>query len=426
MSSDYEEAKRFRKIINTIKTHWLLVSILISILIGFTIGISLKSAKVDKDIVQWLTLPGNLFIRSLELLIVPVVFVGVVAATGSLSAKSNLKITLICVGLCFLTHILATLVGLIGSLVLVSLSSKNNNSQDRVQSVGKQKTAFDIIADILRNLIPKNIIKATTSQELTRYYLVNTTNSSEYVRKVEYIDGTNILGVLIFALLIGLSASVLDKRAEMFREFFRSCNDVVILVLRWLILVAPLGIASLIIEAIYEVDDLGESFKKIGLFTGLCIVALLFYGFFVLALMVFVFTRKNPFKYYLSFLEPMLLAFASTSGAVCIHKSIDICENELEIDSRMARFTIPFYTTLQGDGSSIFIVMACAFLSNYFGFELTAGDYIVIIIMTSILCLCLPSVPSSSIVTILVVLNAINFTEVNIAILYTVEWLLDR
>lgn len=426
MSSDYVEVKRYNKIIKALKTHWLLVSILVSILIGFSIGIGLKSGQVDKRIVEWLTLPGNLFIRSLEMLIVPVVFVGVVSATGSLSAKSNLKITLICVGLCFLTHILATIVGLFGSLLLISLSSKNPDSIAKIESVGKQKTAYDIIADILRNLIPKNIIKATTNQELTKYYLVNTTNSSEYVRKVEYIEGTNILGVLIFALLIGLSASVLDKKAELFREFFRSCNDVVILVLRWLILVAPVGIASLIIEAIYDVDDLGESFKRIGLFTGLCIVALLVYGVFVLSLMVFAFTRKNPFKYYLSFLEPMLLAFASTSGAVCIHKSIDICENELEIDSRMARFTIPFYTTLQGDGSSIFIVMACAFLSNYFGFELTAGDYIVIIIMTSILCLCLPSVPSSSIVTILVVLNAINFTEVNIAILYTVEWLLDR
>ena len=60
----------------------------------------------------------------------------------------------------------------------------------------------------------------------------------------------------------------------------------------------------------------------------------------------------------------MLLAFASTSGAVCIHKSIDICENKLKMDSRLSRFTIPFFTTLQGDGSSIFIVMACAFLTN--------------------------------------------------------------
>ncbi|CAF0783862.1 unnamed protein product [Brachionus calyciflorus] len=414
------------KFLKILKNNWLLVSILLGILIGFGLGIGLKNAKfIDKDSIQWFTLPGNLFIRSLELLIVPVVFVGVVAATGSLSAKSNLKISLICVGLCLLTHILATLTGLAGSLILVGLSS-NEIQQNAGSSVGKQKTTYDIIADILRNLIPKNIIKATTNQELTRYYPVEGSNFTKFTKKVEYIEGTNILGVLVFALLIGLSASILDKKAELFREFFKACNDVVILVLRWLILIAPIGITSLIIEAIYDVDDLGDSFKRIGLFAGLCVAALLLYAIVVLGGMVWLFTRKNPFKYYYSFLEPMLLAFASTSGAVCIHKSIDICENDLKIDSRLSRFTIPFYTTLQGDGSSIFIVMACAFLADYGGVELTAGDYVVIILMTSILCLCLPSVPSSSIVTILVVLNAVNYTDVNIAILYTVEWLLDR
>ena len=247
-----------------------------------------------------------------------------------------------------------------------------------------------------------------------------------YDRKVEYIEGTNILGVLVFSLLIGLATSVLDEKAKLFRDFFKAANDVVILVLRWLILVAPVGIASLIIDAIISVEDLGQSFKQIGLFTGVCIGVLLFYCVVVLGGMLFVFTRTNPLKYYYFFMEPMLLAFASTSGAVCIHKSLDICENKVKMDPRLSRFTIPFYTTLQADGSSIFIVMSCGFLATYANVSLSVGDYVVIIIMTSILCLCLPSVPSASIVTILVVLNAINFSFLNIAILYTVEWLLDR
>jgi Na+/H+-dicarboxylate symporter len=70
--------------------------------------------------------------------------------------------------------------------------------------------------------------------------------------------------------------------------------------------------------------------------------------------------------------------------------------------------------------------MACVFLADYSGNTLYVGDYAVIVIMTTILCLCLPSVPSSSIVTILVVSNSINITSLNIAILYTVEWFLDR
>jgi Na+/H+-dicarboxylate symporter len=366
-----------------------------------------------------------------------VIFIGVVTATSSLSAKSNLHITLICVGLCLLTHVLANVIAVIGSIVLTSLSQTNKDATSTpvgsllsttvdLNKLAPQKKTFDIVADILRALIPKNIFKATTNQEITRFVPEQVNGALVYKRRVQYIDGTNILGILFFAILVGLSASIQYKKAEMFREFFKSANDVVILVLKWLIMFAPLGIASLIIDAILEVDDLGESFKQIGLFAGICVASLLVYGVLVLALLIFVFIRKNPFVYYVHFFEPMLLAFASTSGAVCIHKNMEICEKVIKMDQRMSRFTIPFYTTLQADGSAIFITMSCAFLANFSNQSLSVGDYIVIVIMTSILCLSLPSVPSASIVTILVVLNAINLSYLNISILYTVEWLLDR
>jgi Na+/H+-dicarboxylate symporter len=349
------QAKKENKIKKFLKKNFLLVSILVSILIGFAIGIGLKAGLNDgnQQVASWFKLPGQLFIRALELLIVPVVFVGVTAATSSLSPKNNLRITLICIGLVLLTHIAATLVGFIGSLILTSVSpaipSYPNNGTGL--SIEKQKDTFDIVADILRSLIPKNIIKATTNQEITKYYAQIDNKTISFIRKVEYIDGTNILGILTFSILIGLASSVLEEKAELFREFFKSCNEVLILALKWLILFAPVGIASLIIEAIFEVDDLGDAFKKIGLFSGICVASILFYGVVVLSLMLFLFVRENPFKYYLYFLEPALLAFASTSGAVCIHKSLEICDEKIKMDKRLSKFTIPFYTALQADGN---------------------------------------------------------------------------
>lgn len=219
MDSQYVTVKTKNKFLTFLKKNHLLISILASIVIGFAIGIGLKSSSLSKENVQWFTLPGNLFIRSLELLIVPVVFVGVVAATSSLSAKSNLRITLICVGLCLLTHILATLTGLAGSLILVALSKKQEIEANTADILVKQKTTFDIISDILRNLIPKNIIRATTNQELTKYYPIIVNNETVYEKKVEYIEGSNILGILVFALLIGLSSSIAEKKQSYFVSF---------------------------------------------------------------------------------------------------------------------------------------------------------------------------------------------------------------
>lgn len=223
---------RPNRLIGFLKSNLLLICILISIVVGFAIGIGVKNSPINgTDDVLWLTLPGNLFIRALELLIVPVVFIGVIAATSSLSAKSNIKITLICVGLTYLTHILATVCGLFGSLILKAVSKSSEQTLNPIEVI-KQKTTYDIIADILRSLIPKNLIKATTNQEITTYVK---NSDGDIERKVVYIDGTNILGVLVFSLLIGISASVLDERAKLFREFFKNANEVVILVLKWLI-----------------------------------------------------------------------------------------------------------------------------------------------------------------------------------------------
>jgi Na+/H+-dicarboxylate symporter len=116
--------KRPNRLLAFLKNNILLILILLSIVIGFGIGIGIKNSSLDKDDMLWFVLPGTLFIRSLEMLIVPVVFIGVVAATSSLSAKNNLKITLICVGLTFLTHILATICGLAGALIVNALSLK--------------------------------------------------------------------------------------------------------------------------------------------------------------------------------------------------------------------------------------------------------------------------------------------------------------
>jgi Na+/H+-dicarboxylate symporter len=362
--------------LSALRKNALLISILVSILIGFGLGAILKVYLDDsnRDIALWFTLPGKLFIRALELLIVPVVFVGVTTATSSLSPKNNLRITLICFGLVLLTHVAATLVGLAGSLVLnVTSELQKPDKTSDTELAKKQKDAYDIVADILRNIIPKNIIKATTDQEITRYVSETDANGTvTYSRKVEYIDGSNILGILTFAILLGLASSVLEEKASLFREFFKSCNDVVIQVLRWLILFAPVGIASLIVDAVLDVSDLEESFKQIGLFTGLCVAALVVYGFGVLSLIIFVFTRQNPFKYYVYFVQPALLAFASTSGAVCIHESLEVCDKKIKMDPRLSKFTIPFYTALQADGQLYALLLSFNFVaafisSNSFG-----------------------------------------------------------
>lgn len=118
------KAKRtFAKVgLEFVRENLLLVAILISILIGFGMGIGLRQVQwSNSDDKLWFTLPGMLFIRSLEMLILPVIFVGVISATSSLSAKSNLRMTVISIGFCVLSHILACITALCGSLIYITV-----------------------------------------------------------------------------------------------------------------------------------------------------------------------------------------------------------------------------------------------------------------------------------------------------------------
>lgn len=426
-----EHSFQKNKFIKFLKNNSLLIFIILSIVIGFGVGIGLKNSSWNHtDNILWFTLPGKLFIRALSMLVMPFIFIGVVSATSSLSAKNNIRMTSVSLVLIILSHFLGALSGLAGGFVMKQIgvqpvSNENNDSDLTLNSKENAKTAYDIIADIFRNLIPKNIIKATTHQELTRY-VPDTTNSSMLVRSVNYIEGTNLLGLLVFAIFLGLGASLLDKKAEMFRDFFKSANEVMTLILRWLIVLLPIGIASLIIDAVLGVENLQDSFKKIGLFAGICVATQIFYLFIVLSVITGLVLRRNPFRLYLTFLEPAILAFTSTTTTVCISKTEDILIESLKIDKRVTKFGIPFFAACKHDGSSLFIVMSCLFLADYSGANLTISNYIVISIMAIILCISIPSVPSASIITILVILNGVNLGALNIAILYTVEWILDR
>lgn len=197
------------------KKNHLLILIMFSIVVGFVVGIGLKSVKwTDQDSKLWFILPGKLFIRSLEFFTIPIVFLGIVTATSSMNAKSNIRITLIAIGLCLVKHVIATLIGLVGSLIMVSLNSSfrsiPNSNHTQINStisipITKQKTIYDIVADILRNLIPRNIIRAGISQELTVYVAKETANGSvEFERKVNFVDGANVLGIMVFGTIFRL------------------------------------------------------------------------------------------------------------------------------------------------------------------------------------------------------------------------------
>lgn len=134
------------------------------------------------------------------------------------------------------------------------------------------------------------------------------------------------------------------------RDLFSSFNDCILLSLNWIIHLAPIGIASLVIDACFEMNDFGSSFKRIGIFALVCSISIITYGTLVQIIILFIFMRgikSKPFIYYFHFIEPAIIAAATTSGYVTMQTAIEVCERKLNMDTRISRFSIPFFVTLE-------------------------------------------------------------------------------
>lgn len=196
------------KYLKFLRQNALVVLITISLVIGFILGIILTNIQWDdsthnsSEIRLWFALPGYLFIRSLELFSIPVVFFGVVTTASSMTLRSQMRMTLIGLGFVVGKHLLGTLTGLIGSFVILTLNSNSTSTSISKTNllVDKQKNAYDILTDILRNLLPSNIMRSAVNQELTVYLPITNENNTvvDFARKIQYVDSPNILGILVF------------------------------------------------------------------------------------------------------------------------------------------------------------------------------------------------------------------------------------
>ncbi|XP_076454161.1 excitatory amino acid transporter-like [Babylonia areolata] len=419
-----------------LRENLVLLLTLVGVLLGFAIGFGVRELNPSEDTLMWIGMPGELFLRMLNLMIVPLIVGSVISGTSTVDPRSNGKISMVALAWIITTNVLGCLMGVLLSVTIRPGEGSSVTDESEVTSPFETQ---DIFADLLRNLIPSNIVelgfrKAVTtysseSSEVTR----NLTNGTTFTETITSqtkakgkADSVNVLGLIFVCLIFGIAANRLGERADIFVRFFSVLTDIVLTVLRWFFWTSPVGVTSLIAQAIAGIEDLQDSFSKLGLFVMVVVVGVLVLQLGVLSLLLLLLTRRNPLLFHGSILRPYFLSFAATSTAVAIPEMIYCCEVKNKIDKRVTRFVVPFSVTLSANGSAVFIVSSAIFISQYIGRDLSASDIIIVAFLTAVSAMALPSVPSSSLVTLVIILASLNIPSSTIALLFAVEWLLDR
>ncbi|XP_069133834.1 excitatory amino acid transporter 1-like isoform X1 [Argopecten irradians] len=429
---------KFHKCVEVVKDNLLVVTTLLGVAVGFAIGFGVRATNPSDDDLMWLGIIGELYLRMLKMMIVPLIIASVIAGTATMDPKSNGKISMVCIAYLILTNFIGSLVGCIMAVIIRPGAGMSNSGSSRDLDSVTMETQ-DIFADLLRNLLPDNLIQASFQQTQTKYHIETvlknlTMNGTVISREFKQISGkyvgsagsSNILGLIMASMLFGVATGAVRDAGMTFGNFFTSATDVIMQILKWIIRTTPFGVASLIAKTIASTENIQEDFRRLGVYSATVIASLLICSIIFVPVAYSLITRKPPFRFMFSVVNVLMIGFATSSSAIAIPESLKALEDVNRVDRRVTRFVVPLSATLGRCGSSIYIASTCIFLMQLTETDTDASKIILVCILTTCSSLAIPSVTGASLVTVIILLTALGLPAETATLLFTLEWLLDR
>lgn len=375
--------------------------IFIALICGMILGIVMhyfvpKSHIKDDIIIDGIFyLLGQMFIRAMQMLVVPLVFFSIADGCRNMGDTKTLgKVGIRIVLFYLLTTALAIIIAL-------SLASIINPGKGMNMELGSNEFKMDTgektsMKDTLLNMIPTNPIEALAKGDM--------------------------LQIIIFAVIVGLLIAGMEDRMETLGNIITEMNDLMMSMTMAVMKLAPIGVFFLIARTFsnlgYDVI-LSMLSYMISVILGLAFQLLIVY-----MLLLTIFVRVNPFSFLKKYFPVMTFAFSTASSNATVPLNIQILE-DIGVDKKISSFTIPLGATINMDGTAIMQGVAVVFISNAYGIDLTLNDYITVILTATIASVGTAGIPSVGLVTLSMVLSSVGLPVEGIAMIMGIDRILD-
>jgi len=408
------------------KENLLLTATFSGVLLGVVCGIVLRPLQLDQDTIDLLAYPGELFMRLLKLMILPLIIASLITGAASLNAKMNGMIALRTMVYFIGTSLLASIVG----LVLVILVHPGNSETKDLLGAGtteeKKVSILDNFLDLGRNTFPDNLFQAAFLTAGTKYELTDkNATSAQYAKTLGTRNGTNTLGIIFFCLTFGTVLGSLGKKGAPVVDFFKVIDEVIMKMVNAIMWASPVGIGSVICAKILGVANLASVMSQLAMFIATVCSGIFLYQFTFLMAIYFVFTRKNPFRFWWNLFQSWMTAFATASTAAALPITFR-CMEKNRVDPRISKFVLPIGATVNMDGTALFVTVASIFIAQMNDISLNAGSYATVVLTSTAASIASASVPSAALVLMLIVLSAIDAPYQDVSLLWAIDWFVDR
>ncbi len=367
-----------------------------------------EKAILGVPFVELYSLIGQLFLNALNLVVLPLVMASVIAGTARMGAdRSFSKLG----GKTFSCYFGITLLAIMTGLACITgffflrgdLATQGEtsllaaNALDAVNAVSSGDT-FKKVFEIFLKIVPSNIVSAAAQGQM--------------------------MGVIVFSLLFGFFIPKVDEALgsqvlNVFKGIFQIMMRITHFIMRFL----PLGVFGLMAK-VFATTGM-ESIEKVALFFAVAVASLLVYSLVVLPLLLMVVGRVNPIAHFRAIGPALFTAFVTSSSAASLPAVLECVEKRAGISKKICDFTVPLGASLSMSGSAIHQCVATLFIAQAYGMELSFANILTVLLLSFFTSFGVAGIPSASLISIVIILNAIGIPAEGVGLILVVERLLD-
>jgi Na+/H+-dicarboxylate symporter len=391
----------------------LYAQIILGMVLGIIIGVVAVWVDAGKFVNSWIVPWGRLFIRLLQLIAVPLIFVTLVKGITGLKdihKFSRLGGRMLLFYLCFIAASAAFGITLAvtvkpGSLVkqeVVAEMQKQYQSNIKEKTLVAEQTIEQGPLNFLNDVVPNNIIGAASSN-------------------------ANVLQVIFFAVFFAMSILLLPaERMKPVVEWFDALERIILKMVDYVIRTAPFGVVALMAGLVVDFGGDVSMFSALGVYALTVMVGLLTIMYIVYPLVIHFFVRKMKAGRFLRAMYPVqLFAFTTSSSAATLPVTMKAVREDLEVSEEVAEFVLPIGVTINMDGTACYQAVAIVFIAQVLGVDLSLWQLVVVLFMTILSAIGTPGIPGGTYVILAMVLTSIGIPPEGLALIIGIDRPLD-
>lgn len=375
--------------------NWILIGMVLGLIFGLFLNFHVHNTFI-KDIIfmdNVFYLGGNLFIKLMKMLVVPLVFCSIVVGVASIS---DIKTLGSIGGTTILVYLVTTAIAVTVALVIGMVIKPGLGLNMVTAAQNTNVTINQTMADTILNMVPDNPLNSLANGDM--------------------------LPVIIFGVLIGIILAKLKEETQLVSDIFDQGNKIMMEMTSIVMKFAPIGVFCLMAKTF---GGLGiEGILPLSKYVVCVLIGLAIQAFVVYPSLLVVFTRLNPIKFFKRFASVMFFAFSSSTSNATIPLNMDKLE-EMGVSRDVSSFTIPLGATINMDGTAIMQGVAVMFAAQAYGIDLGTSALLTVIFTAVMASIGTAGVPSVGLVTLTMVFNSVGLPVEAIGIIFGIDHILD-